>query len=294
MDSQSRAKTAVFVTTTNIALNTLLAALKLIAGIISRSSAMVSDAVHSLSDVFSSVIVIIGIKSGAKKPDDNHQYGHERFESVAAILLSGILGTTGALIGWAGVQQIIRHTQGYTIIPGSFALVAAVISVLVKEGMYWRTRHYAKRLNSSALMADAWHNRSDALSSVGSFIGVFGARMGISVLDPIASVAISALILKAAVDIFRDAVSKMTDRALDAKTVDEITEIVLANPEVQSLDILRTRTFGDRAYVDVEVSVDRHMPLHLAHDVSIKIHRGVEDNFPQIKHCMVHLNPTKE
>ena len=291
---QSREKAALWVSGTNIALNAALAVFKLFAGIFAGSQAMISDAVHTFSDMFTTFFVIVGIKMAAKKPDPDHQYGHERFESVAAILLSAVLAATGAFIGWAGIQQIIGATTDTAELaaPGVLALAAAVVGILMKEGMYWRTRYYAKRLNSSALMADAWHSRSDSLSSIGSFAGILGARMGFPVLDPVASVVICIFILKAAVDIFRDAVGKMTDRAVDEETAAAIRALVEAQPGVQKLDLLQSRVFGDRAYVDIEIRVDRDIPLHEAHDIGRGVHVAVEEAFPTIKHCMVHLNPT--
>ena len=170
-------KVAVRVSKVSIYGNFILSGLKLLAGILANSQAMISDAIHSASDVFSSIVVIIGIKLSAKESDEDHQYGHERMESVAAILLAFILSVTGLFIGKAAIDSLLN--PDYVIpMPGKLALAAAVISIISKEAMYWYTRYYAKKLDSGALMADAWHHRSDALSSVGSLIGITGARMG--------------------------------------------------------------------------------------------------------------------
>jgi len=290
---KSREKVAIWVSWTNIAANTVLAAFKLFAGIVAGSQAMISDGVHTLSDMFSTFFVIAGIRLGAKKSDRDHQYGHERFESVAAILLSIVLAATGVFIGWAGIQRIIAGPSDLAP-PGVLALIAAVVSILFKEGMYWRTRYYAKRLNSSALMADAWHNRSDSLSSIGSFAGILGARLGAPVLDPVASLVICVFILKAALDVFKDAVGKMTDQAIDEKTAAEIRSLAEAQPGVVHLDRLQTRVFGDRVYVDIEIAIDGDLSLRLAHDIAQGVHDAVEARFPAIKHCMVHMNPSDE
>jgi len=289
---KSREQVAIFVSWTNIALNTILAAFKLFAGIFAGSQAMISDGIHTLSDMLSTFLVIAGIRLAARKPDRDHQYGHERFESVAAILLSAILAVTGALIGLAGIQQVIGATTAELPTPGLLALIAALVGIVMKEGMYWRTRYYAKRLNSGVLMADAWHNRSDSLSSIGSFAAILGARMGFPVLDPLASVVICIFILKVAVDVFRDAVGKMTDRAVDQETAGQIQALVEAQPGVVHVDRFQTRIFGDRAYVDISIAIDRDLPLHSAHDIARDVHNAVEAAFPAIKHCMIHMNPT--
>ena len=291
---KDREKLAVWVSVTNIAANLILSAFKLAAGILARSGAMVSDGVHTLSDALSTLLVIVGVKLAGKGADSDHPYGHERFESVVAILLAIILAITGVSIGWAGIRQIIAATaHDELVIPGRLALIAAVVSILMKEGMYWRTRHYAKKLNSSALMADAWHNRSDSLSSIGSFAGILGARLGFPVLDPLASVVICLFIVKVAVDIFRDAIGKMTDRAADKKTETEIRSLVENLPGVEGIDLLQTRIFGDRVYADIEILIEGKLPLYHAHEIAQTVEHAVEEAFPVVKHCMVHMNPTE-
>ena len=178
--------------------------------------------------------------------------------------------------------------------PGGLALVAAIVSIIVKEAMYWYTRAAAKKTGSGALTADAWHHRSDALSSVGSFIGILGARMGLPILDPIASVVICIFIVKAAVDIFRDAISKMTDRSCDDATIQALRDTVLANEQVLRIDRLNTRIFGDKFYVELEIGTYANLSLSEAHDIAEHVHDAVEQDFPKVKHCMVHVNPAEE
>lgn len=271
--------------------NVLLSAFKLAAGVFSHSSAMLSDAVHSLSDVLSTMIVIIGVKLANKESDKDHPYGHERLECVAAIVLAAILFATGVGIGWSGIRKIMEETSGELAVPGILALIAAVISIIVKEAMYWYTRGAAKTINSSALMADAWHHRSDALSSIGSFAGILGARLGFPILDPVACVVICLFILKASADIFRDAIGKMTDKACDDRIVDEIRAVVLAQNSVVGVDQIKTRLFGDRIYVDVEISGNGDATLFESHDMAQQVHDAIEVQFPKVKHCMVHVNP---
>ncbi len=275
----------------SILINMLLSAGKLLAGIFASSGAMISDAVHSASDVFSTIIVMIGIRMSNKAADKEHPYGHERMECVAAILLSVVLALTGLKIGAAGIEKISAGSYSSLQIPGTAALAAAVISILVKEWMYWYTRFHAKKINSAALMADAWHHRSDALSSVGAFIGIFGARMGFPVMDPLASVVISFFILKAAYDIFRDAVDKMVDKACDDKVEKELRDFVLRQEGVLGIDLLRTREFGSRIYVDVDIIADGRLTLSESHRIADRVHNGIEKNFDQVKHIMVHVNP---
>lgn len=287
-------KIAMRVSAISIVINLILSLLKFIAGVVAKSGAMISDAVHSASDVFSTFIVMIGVKVSDKQSDNEHQYGHDRMECVAAIVLAVILAITGIGIGVAGIEKITGGNYGELEIPGRLALIAAIVSIVVKEWMYWFTRAAAKKINSGALMADAWHHRSDALSSVGSFIGIFGARMGYPILDPIASVVICVFIEKAAYDVFRDAIDKMVDKACDEKTIEEMKQVVMEQKGVIHIDEIRTRLFGAKVYVDVEISADGEIPLKKSHQIAENVHTAIEEHFPTVKHCMVHVNPLEE
>ena len=282
-------KTATRVSAVSIAGNAALSLFKLLAGVLAHSGAMISDAVHSASDVLSSIIVIIGVKLSVRAPDKEHPYGHERFECVAAIVLAVVLAVTGLLIGYKAFGSI--EGRGTQPMPGVLALVAAAVSIVVKEAMYWYTRFFGKRLNSASLMASAWDHRSDALSSVGALVGIAGARMGHPVMEPIASLVICLFILKAAYDIFRDAMGKMVDRAADAETEKSLTDCVLSEKEVRGVDKLRTREFGSRIYVDLEIRLDGSMTLYDAHAIAERVHDRIEREFPSVKHIMVHVNP---
>ena len=283
-------KTATRVSVVSVAGNAALSLFKLLAGILAHSGAMVSDAVHSASDVLSSFIVIIGVKLSAREADREHPYGHERFECVAAIVLAVVLAVTGLLIGYRAVLSVISG-EGAKSAPGLLALVAAAVSIAAKEAMYWYTRAYAKRLRSTALMANAWHHRSDALSSVGALVGIAGARLGVGVMEPLASLVICGFILKAAVDVFRDATGKMVDRACDADTERRIADCVLAEDEVLGVDSLQTREFGSRIYVDLEIRADGDLTLRESHGIAERVHDRIEAEFPEVKHIMVHVNP---
>ena len=218
-----------------ITVNILLSVIKLIAGIIGHSNAMISDAIHSASDVFSTFVVIIGIKLSTKKADKEHPYGHERLECVAALLLAFVLFVTGLGIGYDALKNIIQGQYSKLQMPSLLALVVAMISILAKEGMYWYTRYYAKKIDSSALMADAWHHRSDAFSSIGALIGILGARLGYPIMDSIASLVIFIFIAKAAYDIFKDAIDKMVDHACDEATESKLRDLVEQNQQVMHI-----------------------------------------------------------
>lgn len=285
------AAVAMKVSAVSIAVNIALSLIKLFAGLFAKSGAMISDAVHSASDVFSTLVVIIGVKLAGKQPDKEHPYGHERMECVASVILAVVLAATGFGIGMSGIEKIITPEEYDLAVPGALALAAAVVSVVVKELMFHYTKRAAKQINSGALMADAWHHRSDALSSVGSFAGILGARMGAPVLDPLASVIICVFIEKAAVEIFRDAVDKMIDKACDEEQVSQMREVILSTDGVLGIDELKTRLFGSKIYVEVEISMDAAKTLVEAHDTAEAVHDAIESAFPEVKHCMVHVNP---
>ena len=204
---------ALSVSRQSMAANLLLAVFKLIAGVAAGSAAMVSDAVHSASDMGSTLIVMVSVRMSARQADADHEYGHERMEAIAAIVMSFALMLTGAGIGWSGLQGLL-HPQDQGI-PGVLAMVAAAVSILVKELMYRVTMSTAKELNSTALAADAWHHRADAMSSVGSLAGIGASRLGWRWGDPLASLLISLLVIKAGVDTFRSAADQLTDKACD-------------------------------------------------------------------------------
>lgn len=275
----------------SIVVNLLLFTVKLLAGILAHSGAMVSDALHSLSDILSTIVVMIGVRAASKAPDKEHPYGHERMECVSAIILAVMLAGTGAAVGYAGVKAILSAQETAPLIPGIPALLAAVLSIAVKEGMYRYTRHYARAIGSEALMADAWHHRSDALSSVAALIGIAGARMGFPALDPLASVGICLFIVKAAFDIFKGAIDKMVDHSCCEETEQDIRACVMAQDGVVRIDLLRTREFGNRIYIELEISVDGSLPLKEAHEIAQQVHDEVEYSFPAVKHIMIHVNP---
>ena len=284
-------RVAMRVSAVSIIANFALTVFKLSAGILAHSGAIISDAIHSASDVFSTIVVIIGIRISRKESDKNHPYGHERLECVAAIVLATILAFTGLGIGYSALRQIAGGDYANLTVPGRLALVAAAVSILVKEAMYQYTRINARRIDSGALMADAWHHRSDALSSVGALIGIGGARLGFPILDPVASVVICVFMEKAAYEIFMDAVDKMVDKACDEETEAALRECAATQEGVLGVDLLHTRVFGNKIYVDIEICADGEETLRRAHETAERVHDSIEKNFPKVKHIMVHVNP---
>ena len=272
--------------------NVLLAVFKLFSGVIGKSGAMISDAVHSLSDVFATLVAFIGVVLSKRPEDREHPYGHERIECVASLILGLILAGTGIGIGYSGVQKLISRE---TIeVPTLLPLIAAVISIIVKEAMFWYTMHYAKKMDSPAFKADAWHHRSDALSSVGSFIGIGLAKLGFPIMDQIASLVICIFILKVAFDITKDALGKMLDTSCGSEFEETLRNFVLSQPGVKDIDLLHTRQFGNKIYIDLEIAVDRSLSLLEAHSIAESVHANVEKQYPNVKHIMIHVNPAKE
>ncbi len=279
------------VSVVSIIVNTVLSLFKLIVGIFAHSGALISDSIHSASDVLSTFAVIAGVNIAAKDSDKAHQYGHERMENIFSIILAILLFATGLGIGFTAVKAIVVKNFEEIEIPGAIALVAAFVSIAVKEWMYHYTMHTAKKIKSTALKADAWHHRSDALSSVGSFAGILGARMGLPICDPIASLVICAFIAKAAWDIFYEAVNGLVDHSADDETCTELRRLISEQDGVLCVDDLKTRMFGSKLYVDVEIGADGNQTLRQAHEIAQCVHDIIEKRFENVKHCMVHVNP---
>ena len=290
-DSNSK-KLTMRISAVSIVCNIALTAFKLIAGIVASSAALVADAVHSASDVLGSLIVMVGAVFSHKAADEGHPYGHEKLECIASILLGNILIVVGALIGYSGVMKII---SGETIsVPGTLAVVAAAVSIVVKEALYWYTIIGARKINSVSLKAEAWHHRSDALSSIGSLAGVLGARLGVPILDPIAAIIICLFIFKVAIDIFKDSINRLVDRSCGEVETEEMVDTIKTVPGVMGVDDIKTRLFGSRTYVDIEISADGEQKLKDAHAIAETVHHTMENEYPDVKHCTVHVNPVNK
>lgn len=281
-------KECIKVSLITIIVNIFLSGIKLVAGIFGKSSAMISDAIHSISDVLSTIVVIVGIKIADKKEDKLHPYGHERFESVASILLAFMLFITSILIGYTGIINIFEKDF---IMPKFLALAASIISIVIKEWMYWYTILVAKKYNSDSLKADAWHHRSDALSSIGSLIGIAGSMLGFIYMDVIASVIISLIIVKVSIEIFIDSIKKLIDCSCDDAILEEIKNLVYEINGVIDIDNIKSRIFGNKLYIDLEINADKNISFIESHNIAHAVHDLIEERIVDVKHCMVHISP---
>lgn len=273
-----------------VIMNIFLSLIKLLAGFIGHSTSMISDGVHSLSDVISSIGVFIGLRISQKPADIDHPYGHEKFEAVLSKILAFILFLTGLSIGYSAIETILSSSY---IIPKMMTIWAALLSIGVKEWMYHYTIRQAKKIESTALAADAWHHRSDSLSSIGALIGIIGARLGFPILDPLAALVITLIILKVAIEIFVEATNQVIDKAASPELVNEIIQQIQSVNGVLAIDSLKTRVHSNRIYVDLEISVEATLSLIEAHTIAEAVHYQLEQNIHKIKHCTVHVNPLK-
>lgn len=289
MDIDERNRVGQRISGTTLIINFVLSLVKILAGVIGQSSAMIADGFHSLSDMVSTIVVMIGLKISSKPQDETHPYGHEKLESVTSKFLAVILFATAMFIGYGAIEKILLRDLST---PGLIALYAAILSILVKELMYRYTIKGARRIESSAMLADAWHHRSDASSSMGALIGILGARLGILVLDPIASLAICVFIAKISIDIYLRSIKELVDHAADKEVIDKIRKDILNVEGVLGIDDLKSRIHVNKLYVDVEIRVKSNIKVDEAHEIAEEVHLKVERN-PKIKHCMVHVNPSK-
>ena len=293
VDEKEQKRFIAQVTSVGVFGNVALSIFKLVAGIVGNSGAMVSDAVHSFSDVLATSIAFVGVKSSKKSADDSHPYGHERFESLASFFLGLILLVTGIAIGVGGVKvaaDLLSGTSDFAA-PEAIALMAAIISIVVKEGMFWYTRHVAKVLMSSAFMADAWHHRSDAISSVAALIGIGGAMLGFPILEPIATVFIAVFVAGVAFKLLRDSLNQLLDASVGTEFEEELSGFVKKQPGVLGVDMVRSRRFGNRICIDLEIRVDGKQTLEQAHEIAEEVRLATLENYPMIKFITVHENP---
>lgn len=267
--------------------NFILAFIKILIGFISRSTAMVADGMHSLSDVVTTIGVIIGLKLSHKEADKTHPYGHEKIESITSLFLATVLFLVAISIGYSGIIKIINHSY---VTPGFSAIIAAITSIIVKELMYWYTIKYANKINSPSLKADAWHHRSDALSSVGALIGILGARIGYPFLDPLVAIIIALVIIKVAFDICKQSIAQLIDEAASEEDVQVIIDKINSIDGIYEIKNLKTRQHSNKLYVDVDISVDATLTVEEGHNIASHVHNLIEED-SRIKHCMVHVNP---
>lgn len=268
--------------------NIVLAAIKIFAGIVGKSSAVLADGFHTLSDVLTTFVAIVGLKVSSKEADKDHPYGHEKYEPIFGKIISMFLVGTGLLIGYEGIKTLI---SGDIKTPTNIALGAAFTSIIVKEVMFRYTFRTAKKIKSFAMEADAWHHRSDALSSIGTFVGVLGARLGFSILDPIAAIIVSILIIKVGIELYLNSIKGLVDESADPDIIKKIEKITYSVEGVKSITDLKTRNFGSKIYVDIDITVDGKITVKEGHDIAKVVHDLIEDKIDEVKHCMVHVEP---
>lgn len=286
------------VTLVGSVVNAVLVVMKFLAGVFGRSSAMIADAVHSLSDFLTDIIVLLFVKTSSKPQDEDHDYGHGKFETMATLLIGLILLFVAIGIFINSANLISAAVSGELLPrPDYLALIVAVISIIAKEGVYQYTIRAGRSLDSQAVMANAWHHRSDALSSVGTLIGIslamfMGERWRIA--DPIAAIVVGALIVKVAIDIMRPAVDELLERSLPADQEDEIRRTMLAVPGVVRIGQLRTRRIGPNIAIDAHIKMDGNMSLTNAHNIASQTERAIKNAYGTQTHISLHMEPLIE
>jgi len=293
----TREKEIYKVTLIGTAVNAVLIVLKLIAGIVGRSSAMVADAVHSLSDFVTDVIVLVFVKISGKPYDRGHDYGHGKFETFATMVIGLILVAAGAALFVNGVRLCLDCLHGRELPqPTMFALVIAVMSIVSKEWLYRYTVVRGKVLQSNAVVANAWHHRSDAISSLGTLVGVAGAMFlgdRWRVLDPLAAVAVSFFIMKSGYDIMKPSIDELLEASLPEKEEDEICEIVLSVRGIEAMHRLRTRRIGNTVAIDFHAKMNGNMTLAQAHTIVSEAERCLKERFGKLTIITIHMEPMK-
>ncbi len=287
-----RAKLIYKVSIISIVVNVFLTIFKALFGIFFHSYSLVSDALHSLSDVISTIVVIIGTMFAKKEIDDDHHYGHEKYESVAGLILALFLIVIAALTFSSALEEIVKIFGGEEVVrPSQFALIAAFVSIVVKEAMYRYTLAVAIKIKSPALKADAWHHRSDAFSSIASFVAIIGSMLGLSICDPIGSIIICIIIFKVAAGIMKESVDQITDKAAPNELTNEIKGKILENTNVLSISEIKTRTHASKLYIDVSITVDKDITVYDSHEIAEQIHKDIEETYEDVLHMTVHVEP---
>lgn len=273
--------------------NGFLALMKILAGIFGKSSVLITDAINSIGDILTNVVVYISAIFSRKEKDSDHPYGHEKIDSVISIFLGVLIIITAFEVGKNAIIKLYDFFVIGTTIPSPawYALAAAVLTILVKEVMFRITIKDAKKAKSGALTAQAWDHRSDTIASFGAGIGILGAMFGFSYLDPIASIIIALFILRMGVKIILAGVNQVVDKAADPEITDEIKKLIKKYEQVRSIDEIKTRMFGLKLYVDLEIGLDGNMSLEESHTIAEQIHEDVENSIPNVLHCMIHVNP---
>lgn len=295
---RAREKQITRVTLIGSIVNLILTAIKIIAGVVGKSGAMIADGIHSLSDLASDIVVLIFVPIAGKAKDKDHQYGHGKFETLATLVVSLILMVVAIRLVASSTKSIISALSGNILPkPGYIALAAAIISIVSKEILYQYTALVARRTNSSVCKANAWHHRSDALSSIGSLLGIGGAVIlgnKWTILDPVAAVIIGLMILFVAIKMAKAPIEELMEKSLDEKTEKEITDIILATEGVQNMHNLKTRRNGQSKIIDCHIRVKRTISIVEAHDIATNVEKNLKQKFGNETQTSIHIEPEKE
>ena len=293
----TREKSIFRVTWIGSIVNFLLLVLKFIFGIVGHSSAMVADAVHSLSDFITDIIVIVFVKISGKPEDEDHKYGHGKYETLATALIGIALFAVGIGLLVNGATKVSEVINGAVLpAPSMIVLVVAAVSIIAKEILYRYTVHVGQNLNSQAVIANAWHHRSDALSSIGTLVGIGGAIFlgeRWRILDPIAAIVVSAFIIKVAIDLIKPCVDELLERSLPTETEKQILGIIASFPEVSSPHHLRTRRIGNHIAIEVHLRMDGQTTLENAHAIATAVEKRLKEEFGADTHIGIHMEPVK-
>ena len=298
MKTTSREKSIYRVTWIGGLVNFLLMAFKFVAGIVGHSSALVADAVHSLSDFATDIVVIVFVRISGKPEDEDHRYGHGKYETLATAIIGLALFAVGIGLLVGGATKVADVINGAILpAPSMVALIAAAVSIVSKEILYRYTVRVGKNLNSQAVVANAWHHRSDAFSSIGTLVGVGGAIfLGEKwrILDPIAAIVVSTFIIKVAIDLIKPCIDELLERSLPAETEKQILDIITSFPEVSSPHHLRTRRIGNHIAIEVHIRMDGQISLSDAHTVATEVERCLKEEFGPDTHIGIHMEPVKK
>lgn len=277
------------ITVISILLNIGLTILKILAGILGNSTAIIADGLHSASDIITSIGILIGNKISRKPRDDEHQYGHEKAESLVSFILAAVLIGIALKIGYDGFKDLININN--ILVPNALPLVVALISIAVKEYQYQITIRVAKRNNSSVLKADAWHHRSDALSSIAAFIGIGGAMLGFKILDPIATIIVAIVVVKVGINILKSSCDELMDSSISKEDIREIKLLIDNNENVYGIKDFKSRKYGSVAYIDMSIFIDKSKTLEEAHDIADNLEHSIISNLNYIKEINIHTEP---
>lgn len=276
--------------------NAFLALIKLLGGIIGNSSVLITDAINSLSDIATNLVVFISARFSKKEKDKSHPYGHDKFDSMISIFLGLALIITAFEVGKNAFVKLYNIIFNNLTVdkPAYYTIIIVFITLIIKELLYRKTKIDAEKAASQALMAQAWDHRSDTITSIGALVGIVGAIFGLGYLDPIASIFIVFFILRLGFIIVKTGVSQVVDESAGDEQIDQIKTIIKRHPQVVTVDEIKTRKFGVRFYVDIEISLNKELSLEQAHKIAEDVHDDIEESLADVLHCMIHVNPCKD